>query len=239
MCDQLHAQIQSNPHEEKELTARLEIHQRKAEKAMTMMKQDHSESQKPSSVICTASIDLQQVLFVPTLTHSQMFYLRQLAVYNFGVHIADTNGAYMTLWHKGHSFLSCDRDFALIEKRKRVTKCIVPKNVKDMIQESRQVKPFTVSNMNESDSFDFKKAVDCNINTAKLNISEVQWLRLDKHKPHAVKIRRSLNEIEVWEVITILKKGVQVQNIKKMQLPVLDVTSHISGEKKKDLTEMI
>ena len=32
------------------------------------------------------TFDLQQNLPVPTLTHSAMFYLRQLWVYNFGIH---------------------------------------------------------------------------------------------------------------------------------------------------------
>lgn len=124
-----------------------------------------------------------------------MYYSRQLACFNIGVHVGDTEDAYMCLWnesvsgrggneivssllkvlsllptnkrkliiwtdncigqnknkmmvtalvnlvakgtfdevnHKflvsGHTFLPCDRDFAMIEKRKRVTKVFVPKD---------------------------------------------------------------------------------------------------------------
>lgn len=129
-------------------------------------------------------MDLQQVLFLPTLTHSSMYYLHQMSNYNLCTHFHD--GVSMTnLWHEGqsgrggnevascvfravtsvhptkncltvwidnccgqnknkmmlflwmsiglykevnhkflvsgHSFLDCDRDFALIEKWKRVS----------------------------------------------------------------------------------------------------------------------
>ena len=76
-CDQLHAQIKCNTHEQKDLTVQLGVHHRKAEAAITKMKQDQVDSQKPSSETCVISMDLQQVIFLPALTHSQMFYLRQ------------------------------------------------------------------------------------------------------------------------------------------------------------------
>ena len=139
----------------------------------------------------------------------------------------------------GHSFLSCDRDFALIEKRKRVTKCIVPEDVKIMIQEARDVQPFNVSQMNVSDFIDFQKVADVTMNTAKLNISKVQWLRVDKSNPQIVHTRRTLNDIEPWQHISILKKGIKIEDIKNMQLSTLQAKSHLPQEKKKDLSQMI
>ena len=49
---------------------------------------------------CTVAIDLQQVLFIPSLTHADMFYLCQLSCYNFCVHVHDTSDSIMCLWHE-------------------------------------------------------------------------------------------------------------------------------------------
>ena len=46
------------------------------------------------------TFDLQQNLPVPTLTHSSMFYLRQLWVYNFGIHECGTGSATMCIWNE-------------------------------------------------------------------------------------------------------------------------------------------
>lgn len=58
-------------------------------------------SQTPNSKITTMAVDLQQVIFVPTLTHSDMFYCRQLSTYNLCVHVGDSNDSYMCTWHEG------------------------------------------------------------------------------------------------------------------------------------------
>ncbi|KAJ8964201.1 hypothetical protein NQ314_005066 [Rhamnusium bicolor] len=78
----------------------LELHHRKAERAREVLKQDTIESQEPDNTKCCLSMDLQQVMFVPSLTQSDMFYLSQLSCYNLGVHIGDTNEAYMCMWHE-------------------------------------------------------------------------------------------------------------------------------------------
>ena len=56
----------------------------------------------PSRVKLTAVItfDLQQNLPVPTLTHGSMFYLRQLWVYNFGIHDCSKDTAVMCMWNE-------------------------------------------------------------------------------------------------------------------------------------------
>ena len=37
---------------------------------------------------------------VPTLTHGSMFYLRQLWVYNFGIHDCSRDAAVMCMWNE-------------------------------------------------------------------------------------------------------------------------------------------
>ena len=46
------------------------------------------------------AMDLQQVLFAPNLKHSNIFYQRQLAVYNFGIHFLADNSATMSIWNE-------------------------------------------------------------------------------------------------------------------------------------------
>lgn len=70
------------------------------------------------------------------------------------------DGIYEAIDHKflckGHTFLSCDRDFAVIERKKRKTTVIVPDDVIKMIQTSRVVKPFEVVKVKGSNILDFK-----------------------------------------------------------------------------------
>lgn len=79
------------------------LHHCKAEAAYKSIKNDTSSSSLPTSDTCTLVIDLQKVFAIPKLTHSDMYYARQLSCYNFGIHIADTNDAIMCVWHEGES----------------------------------------------------------------------------------------------------------------------------------------
>lgn len=67
------------------------------------MKNQTADAQLPGSDKCCISFDIQQVLFVPTLTHSDMFYLSQLSCYNLGIHLSDSTHAFMCMWHEGVS----------------------------------------------------------------------------------------------------------------------------------------
>ncbi|KAJ8929459.1 hypothetical protein NQ314_017839 [Rhamnusium bicolor] len=165
----------------------LDLHHRKTEKARNLSNEDICRSQRPGNNTCCILMDLQQVLFVPTLTYSEMFYLRQLSCFNFEVRVEDIGQPIMCMWNEsignrggneislclvkvlivntgitekkhlviwsdnccgqnknrmmmfkllflvslngfesieqtflvsGHSFLSCDRDFAYVKKRK-------------------------------------------------------------------------------------------------------------------------
>lgn len=273
---------------------------------MKAMKEDHIKSQRPTSDTCTISMDLQQVLSLPALTHSQMYYLRQLSCYNFNIHIADTNKGNMFLWHEGmsgrganeiascilkavkikltekdkltvwsdncagqnknkmllflwiylitngyfqeinqkflvsrHSFLSCDRDFAQIEKRRRLEKCEVPLDLVRLISTATPQNPFNVLMMTTEDFFDFKTISEKFLQTSKLQISTVQWLRISNKDPGIVHTRETLNEMENWKSVKILKKKLSVQDIKSVDLPELVCGNRIKPEKKKDLEAIL
>lgn len=304
-CDLLTMQSKCSPND-KSAKHKLELHHRKAERAMKAMKEDHARSQLPLSDICTISIDLQQVLSLPALTHSQMYYLRQLSCYNFGIHIADTNKGHMHLWHEGisgrggneiasciwknvtggmtgknkliiwsdncagqnknkmmlflcilmvtkgyfqevnlkflvsgHSFLSCDRDFAQIEKRKRLEKCEVPIDLVRLMTSATPNNPFIVTLMQPEDFIDFKAAADSTLNTTKLQISKAAWIQISAAHPGSVTIKETLNEMEPWKSVNVFKKNVKLQNIKNMSLPQLDCVNRITAEKKTNIQAII
>jgi hypothetical protein len=306
-CDLLSAQVKADPANQTN-HIKLELHQRKAESAMNAMKADVASSQMPASDICTASMDLQQVLLTPTLTHSQMYYARQLSNFNLGIHIADTKEAFMCMWHEGltgrggneiasciyklfsshtqntyknklimwsdncsgqnknkmiiflwiylvakgifsciehkflisgHSFLSCDRDFALIEKRKRVTQTMVPEDLQVMIKTARNKQPFHVVRMEKEDFLDFKEAANEFIITKNLKISQGHCVKIDSEDPAIVKIKETHSPLESWKPINILKRNKTINQLQNFVIPRLHCVSKISEEKKKDLLGML
>lgn len=110
----------------------------------------------------------------------------------------------------------CDRDFAQIEKRKKVCKCMVPKDLVEMIANARQIQPFVVTMMEKEDFYDFKRACDTYLNTQKVNISKIQWTRIEKENPGKIRVRETLNEMEEWKVVNVLKKGITLDGLKKL-----------------------
>lgn len=83
--------------ERSEIQAELASHHEKAAHGYASLRSDsHKSKTDPSTAVIT--FDLQQNLPVPTLTHGPMFYLRQLWVYNFGIHNCSKGTAVMCMW---------------------------------------------------------------------------------------------------------------------------------------------
>lgn len=242
-CDLLKTKILNESSTGDDNKKSLELHHRRAERGRSTMKSDHALSQEPNNDTSVISIDLQQVFSLPTLTHSQMYYLRQLSCYNLGVQFGDNNNVFMFVWHEslsgrggneiascllkgltsrltnkkklvvwsdncigqnknqmliflwiylvandifdeidqkylvsGHSYLSCDRDrdFAQVEKRKRLLKCEVPLDIVRLLVNACHKNPYMANLMGQEDFLDFKKAASLSINTKKLQISKAQ-----------------------------------------------------------------
>ncbi|GFR24665.1 uncharacterized protein TNCT_438291 [Trichonephila clavata] len=87
--------------EKLKLIAKRELHLRNAEKAVNLLNEDNASSRMPSTGTCTINMDMQQMIFTPTLTHSSMFYSRQLSNLNLCIHNGDTSTSFMCLWHEG------------------------------------------------------------------------------------------------------------------------------------------
>lgn len=308
-CDLLQNKLRNsnNQTDKTQFRQKLELHQASAESAREKMQEDGTESQQPNSAFSVISIDLEQVLFIPTLTHTQMFYSRQLSCYNLGIHISDNSSACMCLWNEsitgrggneiasavfkillsgvfafkrnltiwsdncigqnknrmmiflmvylvatgkfdsiqqkflvsGHSYLSCDRDFAHIEKRKRVTKTFVPKDIEKMITEALHSNPFIVHPLEKQDFRDFQLACDSVLNTTKLSIASVSWIKVSKEDPIKIKTKKSFDDSETWTVCNILKRGKTLSDIKALHIPQLQCKSKITQEKLRNLEDML
>ena len=100
-CDLLKISIESaqDDDEHVELQTELATHQEKAAQGYQALHEDsqHSTGTENSIVL---TFDLQQNLPVPTLTHSAMFYMRQLWIYNFGIHNCTDGSAIMCVWNE-------------------------------------------------------------------------------------------------------------------------------------------
>ena len=108
--------IEAEADEENKLRLKLELekHQRKAEKGYATLPEDREKAQKSwnhknrlpnTSSPCFSvdatdmyTFDFEQNLPLPTLTHSDGFYARQLWVYNFGVHDCVDNTGIKNMW---------------------------------------------------------------------------------------------------------------------------------------------
>ena len=97
-CDLLKVVIDSAGHEEEctKLQTELATHHGKAAKGYESLRSD-SKNDESTLVL---SFDLQQNLPVPILVHGSMLYLRQLWVYNFGIHECYSGSATMCLWNE-------------------------------------------------------------------------------------------------------------------------------------------
>nr|CAH7751800.1 unnamed protein product [Callosobruchus chinensis] len=265
-CDRLSCESKQNNSAGIKASIQLDIHHRKVQKSMEYMKKKITDSQLPGSDQCCISFDLQQVLFAPTLTHSDMFYLSQLSCYNLGIHLSDSNRAFMCMWHEGvsgrggneiastllkilnsgitekkhlllwsdncagqnknrmvifvlvflvlhqvfdtieynflisgHSFMSCDRDFALIEKSKRVMKAIIPNDLHKVITSAKYDPPFEVIDMTANGFWDIKEAADRYFNTKSLNISKAIRIKMDCKNPTVLLTKESFTDLEPWK----------------------------------------
>ncbi|KAJ8967796.1 hypothetical protein NQ317_012692 [Molorchus minor] len=252
-CDLLHMQCVTNPND-KDAKNKLALHHKKAQNAMKKMKEDHVSSQLPISDLCPGRKKFP--LAVWKAVRSNITRKQKLIVWSDNCAGQNKNKMMLFLWiylvangyyqeinHKflvsGHSFLSCDRDFAQIEKRKRLEKCEVPFDLLRLIATATPNNPFIVTMMDSEDFFDFKSVADRTLDTSKVQISKVRWIRITTDNPGIVSTKETFNEVEVWKPIRVFKKNINVQRIKNMNLPQLNCENHLTADKKKNIEAII
>ena len=105
-CDELNIAIQAavSDKEKKRLETKLQLHHRKAKRFYEEMKKDTLKSKLDPS-FDVVSFDFQQNLPLPYLPVNKIFYLRQLWLYVFGIHVTSVDNAFMYCWDE--SVLKC------------------------------------------------------------------------------------------------------------------------------------
>lgn len=100
-CDYL-KNAAANPeisNEEKDIfIAQLAEHQKLAGEGYLSLKKDTDNSRKPESKALVLTFDMMQNSPVPSMTHSAMYYLRQLYVLVLGIHHTSDDSAYLYAW---------------------------------------------------------------------------------------------------------------------------------------------
>ena len=308
-CDSLYVKLISAESEEerRDIQTQSDLHHSKADQAYKTLKKDTLTAQRNKNIIILC-VDLQQVLFCPNLTHSSVFYQRQLSNYNFAIHDMGTGEVTMCVWHEcqakrgsteisscilkylldrfsvlqsgeerklviwsdqctgqnnnwrmlnlygllvqsrffseinkkclcsGHSFLPCDRDFALIERKRKTANALVLVDWKYVIAEARLNKPFIVIEMQQKDFKNFKPVEKALVKNTNLKITGAMWLKMTSDDPSHVYVRSSHN---------ILRPGVfsnfMEEKSTRLQCAIcLSCTAimSVSEEKRKDLVDM-
>lgn len=314
-CDLLYNQLlaSQNNKERNKIEVQSMLHHFKADQAYKSLKQDEEIAKTDPNYIVLC-IDLQQVLFCPTLTHSSMYYQRQLASYNCAINDIGKNSVTFFWWNEtiakrgsaeiascilkyfdsywenrgnsekklifwsdrcvgqnnnkrvlalykyfvtcgifsevhqkflssGHSFLPCDRDFALIEKQKRLSKVSVPSQWKYVIGNSFQNRKFYIVEMEQNDFKNFEIIESALIkNIQDFKITQYMWIKMTKDDPLGVSVRKSHKIMLPFEMHYIMNRTVVAKNLRihPRDLPQLysDIIP-LKKEKKKDLMNMI
>ncbi|KAJ8892391.1 hypothetical protein PR048_004971 [Dryococelus australis] len=111
----------------------------------------------------------------------------------------------------GHSFTDCDHDFKVIEKRCKVSKPIVPKELEDMKSARINTPPLQVIPMATDDFIDFALLGSQYINTQSLVIIKTSHIKVEKKKPCIVNITNTfVFEEPSWTKSNVLKKRVSL-----------------------------
>ncbi len=77
----------------------------------------------------------------------------------------------------GYSYMPCDRDFGIIEKRAIVSKAMIPAEVQDIVR-TACLETFDIINKTSSTFYNFSQTAHTYLNTSKLHISSVSWIRI-------------------------------------------------------------
>jgi len=140
----------------------------------------------------------------------------------------------------GHSFMPCDQDFAMIEKRKKRFSAMVPTEIKELIQSSKLNNPFEVVDIEDGDIIDFNVMANQFLNTTKMGISNVTGIKVTMQSllKGFVLTKLTYGDIENWQEIKVAKRGVNLMNIPE-DLPKVKTGRVIDEKKANDLLKML
>lgn len=132
---------------------------------------------------------------------------------------------------RGHSFLPCDRDFGLIEqKKRRVDRIYTPSQWIDMIKTARRDHPFEVIEVNQGMFFDFHKHLSTFLKKTvqqkkeKLKIRDVRVFEYSEEHIDEVWAKYYDDVQDEWHKFTVEKK-----KTKKTSSTILSLLSEPSS----------
>lgn len=152
----------------------------------------------------------------------------------------------------GHSFLPCDRDFALIEKkRKKVEKAITPSYWVDLIRNAQTKKPFDVIFVEHplTDDLvadatpvvkvkDYKSALD---NVIKKSVKNISLMKGAMFTPGKIQARKTMNG-DPTILVSLLKRGHgsrSLVNASNGAVSAFESFLKIKKEKYKDVMDLL
>ena len=106
----------------------------------------------------------------------------------------------------GHTFLPLDRDFALIDKKKREREVFMPEQWCRLVEETRSKSPFRVTRMEQESFKDFSKLFVNRKTTRsgeKVQFQRIVWFRISKAAPTYIHFKYSLETDEDWKVFSM------------------------------------
>nr|CAD7452986.1 unnamed protein product [Timema tahoe] len=132
------------------------------------------------------------------------------------------HGTYENPAESGHSYTNCDRDFGVIEKKRKAAKAITPKDLEALVASLAK---------------DY-------LNTKDLTMSKISHFRISHKNPSTVKVASVLglegDVMVAWKKVDVLKKNANLDNVPDIHdLPKIHFKSKISREKKNDILGMI
>lgn len=143
----------------------------------------------------------------------------------------------------GHSFLPCDRDFALIERQKKSATVYIPMDWVSVIANASSGRRFEVHCMNTED-FKNISVIETSLNKGSFKITENGWLQISQDDPTTLKGRRSHSVLQPWISHSLAKKerGRSGRNLPPVRVTSFPNAYHgplaIKAAKKKDLQDM-
>ena len=136
----------------------------------------------------------------------------------FWYYLVHNIGLFDEIEHKfplpGHTFLHCDRDFGVIEKKKRSTPAIyTPDQWADLIKDAKRIKPFHVTKMRKEMFFSLDPVVSSLVFRKKcvkgdpVQMQKASKIKVSKDNPDAIFFAYSYSGIDIWQEVNISKRG--------------------------------
>lgn len=138
----------------------------------------------------------------------------------------------------GHSFLPCDRDFAMIERQKKISKVYEPSQWADVIAKAKVNNPFKVVLMHTSFFKDFTPAEKSVWRDPSCKITQALWMQITSDEVNTLRMRKSHNIMQPWSTYS-LKNRKTPPNVSLSTLAeVYNEPLPITKEKRENLMDM-